>query len=314
MADIITGNLTWSPKLKQTFSWFLLWWSDLECLFIQVINHCFSQYMFTMYIYIYLCLCLCTFILFLNLFIYCLHETDLEPWIVFVILWLQSMGTTSTNYPDMLRWFPPCSWRFLLLGSTYIDWNLLNHTKYCNLGCVQGKLASMVKHILENLRGLLICVLHVWYIFPTNFQANLRCRLSIRCTAGNTELNAFARSLHWQLSLAQLQTVRSNFLADRFSYNSALHGLEMKDVMMWGVSTVIYLFWGRGGFGGKDDFGAPKTLNILILNLEALQFRNIWHFFDFKSTRHGDHGGWGHIAVTIGLQELKTQWCPKQEV
>eukprot|EP00434_Breviolum_minutum_P035784 symbB.v1.2.031687.t1/scaffold3706.1/size51673/1 len=51
---------------------------------------------------------------------------------------------------------------------------------------------------------------------------------------GNTELNAFARSLHWQLSLAQLQTVRSNFLADRFSYNSALHGLEMKDVMMWG--------------------------------------------------------------------------------
>lgn len=110
----------------------------------------YVYYVYILYIYIYLCLCLCTFILFLNLFIYYLHETDLEPWIVFVFLWLQSMGTTSANYPDMLSWFHPCSWSFLLLGSTYIDWNLWNHTKYCNLGCVQGKLASMVKHILED--------------------------------------------------------------------------------------------------------------------------------------------------------------------
>ena len=72
--------------------------------------------------------------------------------------------------------------------------------------------------------------------------------------SGNTELNAFARSLHWQSSLAHLRNIQSNFLADRFSYNSALHGLEMKDVGVFvTVIKLVSSFLG-GGFGGKGVF------------------------------------------------------------
>ena len=156
------------------------------------------------------------------------------------------MGITSANYPDMLSWFPPCSWSFLLLRSTYIDGNFWNHTLYIyiylyyNVVCVQGKLFTMLKHILE---FSLYVLKHVVFIFPPTF------RQIYVVAAGNTELNAFARSLHWQFSLAQLQTLRSDNFGppDRFTYNSALHGLEMKDVIR---DDVGWLYEPRNlGFG-----------------------------------------------------------------
>lgn len=111
---------------------------------------------------------------------------------------------------------------------------------YYNVVCVQGKLFTMLKHILE---FSLYVLKHVVFIFPPTF------RQIYVVAAGNTELNAFARSLHWQFSLAQLQTLRSDNFGppDRFTYNSALHGLEMKDVIR---DDVGWLYEPRNlGFG-----------------------------------------------------------------